>query len=266
MTGILNISKVKKMKVILLAGGYGTRLSELTGDVPKPMVPIGDLPIIMHIMDLYSRHGFSDFIIAAGYKSDYIKAFFSKLSITKSDYTIDLATGDITIHKSSPLDWKVTIVDTGLNTMTGGRLKRLKEYIAGESFMMTYGDGIANVNINDVIDLHHRQSKLLTMTAVRPPARFGELIIEDDQVVKFEEKPQLHDGWINGGFFVCENSVLDYISGDNEMFEREPMEKLCRALEITAYKHNGYWQCMDSKKDYDKLNELWNTGSAPWLE
>ena len=253
------------MKVILLAGGFGTRLSELTGDVPKPMVPIGNMPIIMHIMDLYSRHGFNDFIIAAGYKADYIKTFFSNLSITQSDFTIDLATGDIKVHKYSPLDWKITIVDTGLHTMTGGRLKRLKDYIAGEPFMMTYGDGVANVNIKEVVEHHYRNSKLLTMTAVRPPARFGELIIEDDRVTKFEEKPQLHDGWLNGGFFVCENAVLDYISGDNEMFEREPLEKLCEHLEIVAYQHSGYWQCMDSKKDFDKLNELWNAGNAPWL-
>jgi glucose-1-phosphate cytidylyltransferase len=254
------------MKVILLAGGFGTRLSELTGNVPKPMVPVGEMPIIMHIMTLYSKYGFNDFIIAAGYKADYIKTFFSSLSITQSDYTIDLATGNISVHKFSPLKWKITIVDTGLNTMTGGRIKRLKDYLEGEPFMMTYGDGLADVNIKNVINTHINESKLLTMTAVRPPARFGELMIEKNKVIKFEEKPQLHDGWINGGFFVCENSVLDYIGGDNEMFEREPMNKLCGEHEIAAYQHDGYWQCMDSKKDYEKLNELWNDGKAPWLK
>ncbi|MDC3200261.1 glucose-1-phosphate cytidylyltransferase [Porticoccaceae bacterium] len=253
------------MKVVLLAGGYGTRLSELTGEVPKPMVPIGELPIIMHIMTLYAKYGYNDFIIAAGYKSDYVKQFFSNLSISKSDYTIDLSSGTITVHKPFPLKWKITIVDTGLNTMTGGRIKRLADYIGQDRFLLTYGDGISNVDINELVNHHDKLKKLLTMTAVRPPARFGELTIENGTVTNFEEKPQLHDGWINGGFFVCENKVLDYLTGDQEMFEREPMEKLCVENQISAYQHEGYWQCMDSKKDYDKLNGLWNDGNAPWL-
>lgn len=253
------------MKVVLLAGGYGTRLSELTGEVPKPMVHVGEMPIIMHIMTMYSKFGFNDFIIAAGYKADYVKQFFSNLSLAKSDYTIDLSTGDIEVHKYSPLNWKITIVDTGLNTMTGGRIKKVEDYIGKDRFLLTYGDGISDVNINSVIEHHDKLGKLLTLTAVRPPARFGELIIEDGEVTKFEEKPQLHDGWINGGFFVCEIDVLNYITGDHEMFEREPMEKLGAANEIAAFQHEGYWQCMDSKRDYDKLNEIWNSGSAPWV-
>lgn len=252
------------MKVVLLAGGFGTRLSELTNEIPKPMVPVGDRPIIMHIMNLYSSYGFNEFIIAAGYKSNYIKSFFSNLSITQSDFTIDLFTGDIKVHKFSSLNWKVTIVDTGLNTMTGGRLKRLKDYLNEETFMMTYGDGLSDINLKESLRHHIKESRLLTMTAVRPPARFGELIIDNSKVTKFEEKPQLHDGWINGGFFICETKVLDYIGGDDEMFEREPMDKLCKIEQITAFKHEGFWQCMDSKKDYDKLNDLWNGGSAPW--
>jgi glucose-1-phosphate cytidylyltransferase len=254
------------MKVVLLAGGYGTRLSELTGDVPKPMVPIGDMPIIMHIMTLYAKYGFNDFIIAAGYKADYVKQFFSNLCISKSDYTIDLASGAISVHKPLPLKWKITIVDTGLNTMTGGRIKRLADYIGQDRFLLTYGDGVSNVDINEVVNHHDKLKRLLTMTAVRPPSRFGELFIENGAVRNFEEKPQLNDGWINGGFFVCENKVLDYITGDHEMFERDPMEKLCVENQISAYQHAGYWQCMDSKKDYDKLNQLWNDGNAPWLQ
>ncbi len=252
------------MKVVLLAGGFGTRLSELTGNIPKPMVPVGDKPIIMHIMNLYAKNGFNEFIIAAGYKADYLKQFFANYSLVNSDYSIDLSTGDIKIHKAPSLDWKVTIIDTGLETMTGGRIKRLKDYIGDDRFLLTYGDGVSDVDINSVIDHHDKQGKLLTMTAVRPSARFGELIIEDGKVTKFEEKPQLHDGWINGGFFVCENAVLDYITGDHEMFEREPMDKLCRDKEIAAFQHEGYWQCMDSKRDHDKLNDMWESGQAPW--
>lgn len=252
------------MKVVLLAGGFGTRLSELTNNIPKPMVRVGDVPIIMHIMEIYSKHGFNEFVIAAGYKADYIKSFFSNLHLVQSDYTLDVSTGQITLHKAPRLNFKITIIDTGLHTMTGGRLKRLKDVIGNERFMMTYGDGVSNVDISALIETHKAEKRLVTMTAVRPPARFGELAIDVNRVVSFEEKPQLHDGWINGGFFVMEPEVFDYLSGDHEMFEREPMQQLAINGELSAYKHEGFWQCMDSKKDFDKLNDMWDSGAAPW--
>jgi glucose-1-phosphate cytidylyltransferase len=252
------------MKVVILAGGFGTRLSELTEIIPKPMAQIGDLPIIIHIMNFYAAHGHKDFIIALGYKSDVIKNYFANLSVIKSDYTVNLNSGEMKIHKKSNMDWNVTLVDTGLNTMTGGRIKRLKNYIGENDFLLTYGDGVSDVDIPSTIKLHKESSKILTMTVVRPIARFGEINIEGDIVKSFEEKPQLHQGWINGGFFVCNPSILNYIDGDKEMFEREPLQKIIKVGALGAYKHYGFWHCMDSKRDHEKLNKIWAEGNAPW--
>ena len=252
------------MKVVILAGGFGTRLSELTGTTPKPMAQIGDIPIIVHIMNSYATHGHKDFIIALGYKSDIIKNYFANLSLTKSDYSINIGSGEIKIHKKSNMDWNVTLVDTGLNTMTGGRIKRLKNYIGKNDFLLTYGDGVSDVDISSTIKLHKESSKILTMTVVRPIARFGEIEIEKDIVKSFEEKPQLHQGWINGGFFVCNPRILNFIDGDNDMFEREPLQKIIKVGGLGAYKHYGFWHCMDSKRDHEKLNKIWDQGNAPW--
>ena len=252
------------MKVVILAGGFGTRLSELTETIPKPMAQIGDLPIIIHIMNFYASHGHKDFIIALGYKSDLIKNYFANLALTKSDYTVNLSSGEIKIHKKSNMDWNVTLVDTGLNTMTGGRIKRLKNYIGENDFLLTYGDGVSDVDIPSTIKLHNESSKILTMTVVRPIARFGEINIEGGIVTSFEEKPQLHQGWINGGFFVCNPSILNFIDGDKEMFEREPLQKIIKVGALGAYKHYGFWHCMDSKRDHEKLNKIWAEGNAPW--
>lgn len=252
------------MKVVILAGGFGTRLSELTQELPKPMVRIGDTPILVHIMKIYANFGFKDFIIALGYKSDHVKDYFSRLPIINSDFTINLASGRMDTVKKPELDWNVTLVDTGLNTMTGGRIKKLSRIIGDEDFLLTYGDGVADVDIDKTIQLHKRSNRVLTMTAVRPIARFGELEIEDNLVVNFQEKPQMDQGWINGGFFVCTSKLFNYIKGDEEMLEREPMQRILKKEGISVYKHDGFWHCMDSKRDHDKLNKLWNDGKAPW--
>ena len=252
------------MKVVILAGGYGTRLSELTVAIPKPMVEVGDIPILLHIMSIYAKYGHKDFIVALGYKAEIIKDYFAKLSHMKSDYTVNLKSGSMTIHKEPDMDWNITLVDTGLDTMTGGRIKRLKDYLCDDEFLLTYGDGVADVDITATINLHRESDKLITMTAVRPAARFGELDINDNVVASFEEKPQLQQGWINGGFFVCHPDVINYIDGDHEMFEREPLQRIIKGKGIAAYKHEGFWQCMDSKRDHEKLNEIWDSGLAPW--
>lgn len=252
------------MKVLLLAGGYGTRLSELTHMIPKPMVEVGSIPVLIHIMKHYSSYGHNEFIIACGYKADYIKKYFHDLSLTKSDFSIDMKNGNVEILSQNSNDWKVTLIDTGLDTMTGGRIKRLEKYLDGEDFLLTYGDGLSDVDINASIKSYSENGKKLLMTVVRPPARFGEVILEGSSVVNFEEKPQLNHGWINGGYFVCSNKILGYIDSDSEMFEREPMNKLCKENEINAFIHEGFWQCMDSKKDLEKLSEIWNSGNIPW--
>ena len=252
------------MKVVLLAGGYGTRLSELTDHIPKPMVEIGNIPILIHIMNHYSSYGHNEFIIACGYKSEYIKKYFNELGYAKNDFEIDYSTGSVNILSKNVPDWKVTLVDTGLDTMTGGRIKKLSKYIDGEDFLLTYGDGLSDIDINESIKTYKECNKKLLMTVVRPPARFGEVIISGTSVEKFEEKPQLNHGWINGGFFVCSNSILNYIKKDSEMFEREPLSKLCSENELCGYIHEGFWQCMDSKKDLDKLNNIWASGKIPW--
>ena len=253
------------MKVVILAGGFGTRLSEYTDLIPKPMVRIGGKPILWHIMQLYSSFRFNDFYIALGYKADVVKEYFINYHALNSDFTIDLSSGLISPLKSPSVDWSVTLVNTGLHTMTGGRLKRLKDFVGDETFMLTYGDGLSDIDINSLVAFHKSHGKLATVTAVRPSARFGELILDSDSVLSFQEKPQLQDGWINGGFFVLEPDVLDLIADDSIMFEREPLEALSNSGELMAYKHKGFWHCMDTKRDKDLLESLWKSGQAPWI-
>ena len=252
------------MKVIILAGGFGTRLSEYTDAIPKPMAKIGDKPILWHIMKIFEHHALNDFVLALGYKNEIIKEYFSKYSLLNSDFSIDLKSGNMEMHQVQSEDWNVTLVDTGLETMTGGRIKRLKDFIGNQTFMVTYGDGVGNIDIKNLIKFHKSHKRLATVTAVRPQARFGELEIVDDCVKSFKEKPQLDQGWINGGFFVLEPEVFDLISDDSVMFERQPLEELSSEENLMAYKHHGFWKCMDTKRDLEILNELWNT-NPPWF-
>ena len=252
------------MKVIILAGGFGTRLSEYTDAIPKPMAKIGDKPILWHIMKIFEHHALNDFVLALGYKNEIIKEYFSKYSLLNSDFSIDLKSGNMEMHQVQSEDWNVTLVDTGLDTMTGGRIKRLKDFVGNQTFMVTYGDGVGNIDIKNLIKFHKSHKKLATVTAVRPQARFGELEIVDDCVKSFKEKPQLDQGWINGGFFVLEPEVFDLISDDSVMFERQPLEELSSEENLMACKHHGFWKCMDTKRDLEILNDLWNT-NPPWF-
>ncbi len=254
------------MKVIILAGGFGTRLSEYTESVPKPMVKISDKPILWHIMNTYASYGHNDFYIACGYKAEYIKNYFLNYSSLQKDFTVDFSNGEIVTHgRNVSEDWKVTLVDTGLETMTGGRVKRMKNYFdADEDFLLTYGDGLSNINIDELIAFHKKHQKMVTVSAVRPSARFGELDIDNGRVLSFKEKPQLDQGWINGGYFVVNASFFDLIDGDSTMLEREPLETVAGMGELMAYSHDGFWQCMDTKRDHEMLEDLWNTNKAPW--
>ena len=253
------------MKVILLAGGFGTRLAEYSHLIPKPMVKIGNKPILWRIMKTYANYGHNDFYIALGYKAEIIKDYFLNYYSLNNDLKIDLSSGAIKTFQKKTLDWKVTLVDTGLNTMTGGRLKRMKDYINNETFLLTYGDGLANINIDKLISFHKNHGKLVTITAVHPGARFGELIINGSKVNSFEEKPQTQKGWINGGFFVIEPAFLDLIEDDYSILERDPLEKACANGELMAYEHEGFWQCMDTKRDKDTLEDLWKTGKLDFI-
>ena len=252
------------MKVVILAGGFGTRLSEYTESIPKPMVSIGGKPILWHIMKSYAYFGHSDFYLALGYKTEVIKEYFLNYRTLNADFTVDLGTGSLTPHQQDEVDWKVTLVDTGLNTMTGGRVKRMKSFIGNETFLLTYGDGLSDVNLEDLLKFHKNHGKLITMTAVRPAAKFGELKLNRNLVSSFEEKPQLNEGWVNGGFFVMEPECMDLIEGDTTMLEREPLVAAAKQGDLIAYRHEGFWQCMDTKRDNDLLNKLWNTNKAPW--
>lgn len=252
------------MKVILLAGGYGTRLSEYTDLVPKPMVPIGGRPILWHIMQRYSHFGHKEFLVALGYKAEIIKEFFLNYRALNSDFTVNLVDGSVVPHQLDPIDWKVTLVDTGMQSMTGGRVKRMQRFVGSQTCMLTYGDGVSNININELLEFHRAHGKMVTVTAVRPPARFGEMELKDDVVTSFKEKPQLHEGWINGGYFVIEPEFFDLIDGDETVMEAGPLEKAAVLNELRAYRHDGYWQCMDTKRDLDALEKLWSNGDAPW--
>jgi glucose-1-phosphate cytidylyltransferase len=245
------------MKTVLLAGGKGTRLAEYTHAIPKPMVEIGGWPILCHIMRLYDVFGYNEFLVAAGYKNECIKDYFSRLFQMTSDVKVDLKTGKTEYFNGKKLNFDVSILDTGLETMTGGRLLRLSPYLGSAPFMMTYGDGISDVNINDLVKFHREQKKLLTMTVVRPRARFGEVELSGCNVKSFVEKPSTNQGWINGGFFVLEPEVLDYIRSDQEMFEREPLERLVEQGQVAAFCHDGFWQCMDTLRDLHYLRDLY---------
>jgi len=253
------------MKAVILAGGFGTRLSEETNLKPKPMVEIGEKPILWHLLNIYSHYGINDFIICCGYKGYVIKEYFANYFMHMSDVTVDLENGDIEYHHSKAEPWKITLVDTGLNTMTGGRVKRIKDYVNNETFMLTYGDGVADVDINKLLELHKRNGKIATVTAVQPSGRFGALTIDSNENVKsFMEKPAGDGAWINGGFFVLEPEVFDYIKDDQTIFEKEPLERLAKENKLNAYKHEGFWKPMDTLRDKNELDDLWNSGKAPW--
>ncbi|MCM1089526.1 MAG: glucose-1-phosphate cytidylyltransferase [Muribaculum sp.] len=255
------------MKVVILAGGFGTRISEESLLKPKPMIEIGEMPILWHIMKGYSHYGFNDFVICAGYKQYVIKEWFANYFLQKSDITYDFTTEsrNMIIHDSYIEPWKVTVVDTGLNTLTGGRIKRVKKYLDDEPFMVTYGDGVANVDIERLVDFHREQGRLMTLTGVLPEGRFGTMDMDENGgVLAFREKGRKDSGWINGGFLVCNPKVLDYIDGDEIMLEREPMERLAAEGNLACYKHRGFWQCMDTLRDKKRLEELWYSGQAPW--
>ena len=232
------------MKVVILAGGFGTRLSEYTDTIPKPMVPIGGKPIIQHIMEIYASYGHNEFYIALGYKGEIIKNYFKDLKN----------------------NWKINLIDTGADTLTGGRLKRLEQYLSKETFLLTYGDGVSNININELINFHKSHKKIVTISAVRPPARFGSLSLKDSEVLKFKEKTQLGESWINGGFFVINPKFFDFLKGDETILESAPLETVTGLKEIRAFKHEGFWQCMDHKLDNDLLDSLYKKGNAPWLK
>lgn len=253
------------MKVVLLAGGLGTRLSEETALKPKPMVEIGGMPILWHIMKIYSSHGYNDFIVCLGYKGYLIKEYFANYFLHKSDITIDLSTNSINVHDSQAEPWKITLIDTGINTMTGGRIKQVMKHTNDEPFLLTYGDGVGDVDITKLVAFHHSGNHLCTVTAVQPSGRFGSLdIANDNQVTSFIEKPKGDGAWINGGFFVCNPGVLDYIGGDDSIWEREPIHNIALDGQMQAYKHDGYWKPMDTLRDKQELEEEWNSGKAKW--
>jgi glucose-1-phosphate cytidylyltransferase len=251
------------VKVVILAGGVGSRLSEETEVRPKPMIEIGHRPILWHIMQHYAHFGHREFIICLGYKGEYVKRFFSETLAMSADLVIDFATNEVQALETQREDWRVTLVDTGQTTQTGGRLLQIRKHLDGEPFLMTYGDGVSDVDLDELVALHRREGRLATVTAVHPPARFGKLQVEGAAVTRFDEKPQMSEGWINGGFFVLEQGVFDYIPGDVD-WAREPLESLADAGQLTGYCHAGFWQCMDTMRDKVFLNALWDHGGAPW--
>jgi glucose-1-phosphate cytidylyltransferase len=253
------------MKTIILAGGLGTRLSEETVVKPKPMVEIGGHPMLWHIMNIYAHYGHDEFLVALGYKGELVKDYFLRFNPMNSDLSMDLATGEATLHDVSRVAWKVHLVDTGQETQTGGRIKRLAGWLGDdEEFLMTYGDGVADVDLDALLAFHRGHGRLATVTAVRPPARFGGITFQGDQVAGFAEKPQVGEGWINGGFFVLNRRVLDYIAGDRTLWEKDPMERLCADGQLMAFRHEGYWQPMDTVREKNLLEDLWRSGQAPW--
>ena len=253
------------MKVVILAGGLGTRLSEETEIKPKPMVEIGEYPIIWHIIKIYSHYGLNDFIICLGYKGYIIKEYFANYFLHKSDLHIDIQSNKITYLNSTTEPWKITLVDTGINTMTGGRIKRVMKYLDDETFMLTYGDGLSDIDINKLLQFHQHNRKLATVTAVQPAGRFGSLTINlKDNISSFVEKPPGDNFWINGGFFVLEPAVIDFIDGDETILERAPLEEISRMKQLVAFRHAGFWHPMDTLRDKNYLNDLWKTGKAPW--
>jgi len=253
------------MKVVILAGGFGTRLSEETVIKPKPMIEIGRRPILWHIMKIYAAYGFNEFIICLGYKGYMIKEYFANYFLHQSDITIDTRNNKIEVHKTTSESWKITLVDTGLNTMTGGRIKKIQLYVNNRTFLVTYGDGVADININELVKFHKQRGKYATLTAVQPLGRFGALEINSkDEVINFQEKPKGDNSFINGGFFVLEPQIFDYIKKDETTWEREPLDSLARKGQLVAYKHEGFWMCVDTRRDKEELEKLWNSNKAPW--
>ena len=252
------------MKVAILAGGKGSRLAEETEVRPKPMVEIGGKPLLWHIMRHYSAYGFKNFVIALGHRGDYIKKYMVDFCSLNGNLTIDLQNGQVAVNGRSALDWTVELVETGMETQTGGRIKRLGPFLGGERFMLTWGDGVSNIDLRQLLAFHQAHGKLATVTAVRPTARYGRITFDGDRIADFAEKPQLEEGWINGAFFVLEPAVLDYIDGDPTQWEREPMERLAREGQLMGYRHDGFWQCMDTLREKHILEELWSRGNAPW--
>ena len=253
------------IKTVILAGGLGTRLSEETHLKPKPMVEIGGKPILWHIMKIYSHYNFNDFIICCGYKGYLIKEYFANYSLYNSDITLSLSDNKIEVHNKKTEPWKITLIDTGEKTMTGGRLARVKDYLRNdEPFFFTYGDGLANINLNKLLEHHYQEGRIATLTAVKPPGRFGAISLKGNKVLKFQEKPDGDKAWINGGFFVLDTKVISLIKGDNSTWENEPLEKLSELDQLSAYKHNGFWQPMDNLRDKNKLNDMWQDKNAPW--
>jgi glucose-1-phosphate cytidylyltransferase len=252
------------MKAVILAGGYGTRISEESHLKPKPMIEIGGKPLLWHVLKIYSAQGISDFIICAGYRGYVIKEYFSNYFLHMTDVTFDIPHNSMEVHRRHAEPWRVTLVDTGLDTMTGGRLKRVREYLQDDTFCLTYGDGVSDVNLSKLLEFHKKQGTLATVTAVQPAARFGALEIVDDRVKQFEEKPKGDGSWINGGFFVLEPGVFDYLADDDTVWERDPLERLAREQQLAAFKHHGFWSSVDTLRDKNHLEELWGSGRAPW--
>lgn len=254
------------MQVVLLAGGLGSRLAEETVRIPKPMVEVGGRPIMLHVMDIYRHWGYRDFTVASGYKSLLIKQYFRDYHLIANDFTVSMASSAIDLKPRQSLDWNVSVIDTGATTMTGGRLLRLRDWLGAGTFMVTYSDGLGNVDIDALLRFHRSHGKLATVTAVQPPARFGNLELDGEKVVEFTEKVRKHETWINGGFFVFEPEILDYIAGDEEPLERAPLTNLARDGQLFAYKHHGFWHPMDTIRDRDHLNALCEAGSVPWMQ
>lgn len=252
------------MKVVILAGGRGSRLSEETAARPKPMVEIGGKPMLWHIMQIYASHGFKDFLIACGYKGELIKEYFRNAFVHHNDYVIDLKDGSMSLVNPGSIDWRVGVMDTGMETMTGGRIRRLRQHVGDEPFLVTYGDGVGDIDITALVEFHKSHGKTATVTAVRPPARFGGLTLDGDSVSRFSEKPQTEEGWINGGFLVFEPGIFDYLDGDDTVLERESLERLADEGELMAYRHRGFWQPMDTQRERELLETLWLSGDAPW--
>jgi len=251
------------VKAVILAGGFGTRISEESYLVPKPMIEIGGRPLLWHIMKIYAAHGITEFVVCCGYKSHIIKEFFANYLLHTSNLTVDLQRNTLEYHNNSAEPWKVTLVETGLATMTGGRLKMVRDHIDGQEFCFTYGDGLADINIRKLIESHKKSGKLATVTSVQPPARFGALVLEGDKVTSFREKPQ-NEGWINGGFFVLSPKVLQYIDGSDTVWEHGPLERLAKEGQLSSFAHTGFWQPMDTQRDKKHLEDLWDSGKAPW--
>ena len=252
------------MKVLLLAGGLGTRISEETHLKPKPMIEIGGKPILWHIMKMYSHYGFNEFVVLLGYKGYVVKEFFANYFMHNSDVTVDLAENKTTIHDNKSEPWKITLLDTGMHSMTGGRVLRAKDYIGNEPFMLTYGDGVSDVNIKELVEYHRSHSGCITMTSVQPEGRFGAIKMEGARISQFLEKPKGDGAWINGGFFVCDPKVLDYLDGDSTVFEKEPLEKMAKEKELFAFQHTGFWKPMDTLRDKNQLEDMWANNTAKW--